>query len=85
MLELLAAATVALSPAPPPTLHRPPAVRVFERRTTPRLCKGAGRLQTSGPEPALLYRKDRDEARIRKLIEMPMGEMCRLGGLDAPQ
>ncbi|RAK67451.1 hypothetical protein [Phenylobacterium kunshanense] len=43
-------------------------------------CQGAGRFQT-GYEPALLFRdEDRDTARLRKLIEMPMGEMCLLGG-----
>lgn len=40
------------------------------------LCNGAARLQT-GYEPALLLREqDRDTARLRKLIEMPMAEAC---------
>lgn len=88
MLVLLAAATVVLAPEPAeaaaPALRRPSATRVFAQPTAPRLCRGSGRLQTSGPDPALLYRPSLEDARIKKLIEMPMGEFCLLGGVDAP-
>ena len=88
MLVLLAAATVILTPGPTevasPVLRRLSALRDLAQPAAPRICKGSGRLQTSGPDPALLYRGDVEDARIKKLIEMPMGEYCLLGGVDAP-
>lgn len=80
----IVAAMVALAPASDlrapeaAATAAPRAIFLAAARPTP-LCKGAGRLQTSY-EPALLFRdEDRDAARLRKLIEMPMGEMCLLG------
>jgi hypothetical protein len=78
----IVAALVALAPtsdARAQDVAAPPAQTIFATNRPTPLCKGAGRLQT-GYEPALLFREeDRDAARLRKLIEMPMGEMCRLG------
>ncbi|MEW5683701.1 MAG: hypothetical protein AB1942_02155 [Pseudomonadota bacterium] len=78
---VIVAAVAALVPAPEarsarpdarPTLFAPRAIALRDRP----VCAGAARLQT-GYEPALLYREeDRDAARLRKLIEMPMAEAC---------
>ena len=96
MLAILAAAVVATTPqADRPATERaladgdglrfvatsPFAVRALQSH---RLCKGAGRLQTSLAEPALLFRpQDRDAARMRKLIELPPAEACLLGQTSA--
>lgn len=87
MFTLLAAATVVLAAAPPSRAPGGPetlTARIIYRSAPTPLCRGAGRMQTSGPESALLYRKDQDALRIKKLIEMPAGEMCLLGGVDTP-
>lgn len=79
----IVAAMVALAPAPDVRVQETSPAAVgrtlfIASRPTP-LCKGAGRFQT-GYEPALLFREeDRDAARLRKLIEMPMAEMCLVG------
>ncbi|PZQ64474.1 MAG: hypothetical protein DI570_05210 [Phenylobacterium zucineum] len=62
-----------MAPSDAPTTFIAP--RTIALRDRP-LCNGAARLQT-GYEPALLFRQqDRDAARLRKLIEMPMAEVC---------
>ncbi len=80
----IVAAVVALAPSLESRVVDAPAARTFIappaaplREAAP--CKSAGRFQT-GYEPALLFREeDRDAARLRKLIEMPAGEMCLIG------
>jgi len=95
VLAILAATVVAMAP----TADRPATARASEDvggqfvAITPsafrafrggRLCKGAGRLQTSLAEPALLFRpQDRDAARTRKLIDLPPAEACLLGQTPA--
>jgi hypothetical protein len=41
-------------------------------------CAKAGRMQTSF-DNALLYRKDRDHARAKRLIDLPMAHACLVG------
>ncbi|MBL8772715.1 MAG: hypothetical protein JNK30_15130 [Phenylobacterium sp.] len=77
LVTIVAAAAMSLAPDARPavaaqTLLDPGA------RAPKRLCTDAGRLQVSH-ERALLYRPDPNE-RVKKLIEMPMGEPCLLGG-----
>ena len=91
MLALLAAMTVAAAPAEPqalPTATSRP-LSVLSRQLSPgeltarSHCKDAARLHV-GYEPALLFREqDRADARARKLIELPQGAMCLLGGKAA--
>ena len=95
MLALLAAATMTLAIAPAEVRPAAPAVGrpvfLFSGRLGPgeiaaRMhCKDAVRLQT-GFEPALLFREqDKAAARARKLIDLPQGAMCLVGGsADAP-
>ena len=87
MLALLAAATIAATPAAPPVklaLLDPPRGFVYRTGPTP-VCKGAGRMQTHYAQPALLFRpQDRDAARPRILAKLPPAELCLLGGADAP-
>jgi hypothetical protein len=78
---VIVAAVAAFVPAPegrPASFDAPqsPLVpRSIALRDRP-LCAGAAKLQT-GYEPALLLREqDRDAARLRKLIEMPMAAAC---------
>lgn len=84
MLIFLAAATALLAATPVERLApeaRPAAIpQPFAQPASPLPCKAAGRLQTSLVQPALLYREqDRDAGRARRLIDLPMGEMCLLG------
>ena len=93
MLAILAAAAVATALS---ATDRTVASDAFERTETQRfvainpsvfralqgerLCKGAGRMQTSLAEPALLFRpQDRDAARTRRLIDLPPAEACLVG------
>ena len=92
MIVMLAAATLMLSAGPServsPTATRPAPTVFVMRVARTRLCSDAGRLQTSLAEPALLYReRDRDAARLRKLIDLPDGEMCLVGraGAESPR
>jgi hypothetical protein len=86
MLAILAAMAVATAPS---ATDRPVAkdavadvagdarLSVAQAFRTGRFCKGAGRLETSLAEPALLFRpQDREAARARKLIELPPAEAC---------
>jgi len=95
MLALLAAAAVATAGAPAaPSATVSAAAKASAPRSiifdavSPRLrnaalCKGAGRLQTSY-DPALLYRdQDRDAGQLRRLIDLPDGQACLLGGVNA--
>lgn len=88
MLALLAAMTVAAAPAEPQAV--PPAnpgrLVVARRQLNPDemtaqlRCKDAARLLV-GYEPALLFREqDRADARVRRLIDLPQGAMCLVGG-----
>lgn len=80
MLALLAAATLAGSP---PAVDRTLLGRAFEASRfasgflrTPSHCGDAARIQT-GFEPTLLYREqDKAAARLRRLIDLPPGELC---------
>ena len=88
MIVMLAAATLMLSAGPServsPTATRPAPTVFVMRVARTRLCPDAGRLQASLAEPALLYReRDRDAARLRKLIDLPEGEKCLVGGPGA--
>jgi hypothetical protein len=96
MLAILAAAVLATTPQADGSATEPAfadadglrfvAISPFAVRTlqSGRHCKGAGRLQTSLAEPALLFRpQDRDAARTRKLIELPPAEACLLGQTPA--
>jgi hypothetical protein len=84
MFALLAAATLAAAqPADPSprTFVRlePPGAKSYGRHST--LCPAAGRMHTNYAEPALLFREqDRAAAQLKKLIEMPDGRFCLLGG-----
>lgn len=79
MLAVLAAATLAISPAPE---TKAASTFIVGRSAPVARCQGAARLQTSY-QPALLHRRDQDAGRIRKLIEMPMARPCLLDGLPA--
>jgi len=87
MLVLFAAASLAAAPVAPPVklaLLDPPRGYVY-RTGPPKVCKAAGRMQTSLAEPALLFRpQDRAAARPRILARLPPAEMCLLGGAYAP-
>ena len=89
MLAILAAMTLVAAPS---AVERPAArdavaqlagdarLSVTQAFRTGRFCKGAGRLETSLAEPALLFRpQDREAARARKLIELPPAEACLVG------
>ena len=84
MFSILAAATVLVSA--PPALPAPKPILV-QRAESMRIhgvppCASAGRLHTSF-EPALLYREqDRANTVIKKLIELPQGQLCLAGGRE---
>lgn len=94
MLAIIAAAA-AVAAAPAPSAAGSPALKadtaprfIFADARTPNLrdaprCRGAGRLHTAY-EPALLYREqDRDAGQLRRLIDLPEGQACLLGGVPA--
>ena len=87
MLALLAAMTMAATPAEPLAVPAatPRPLFVIGRELSPgeltaRLhCKDAARLMV-GYETALLFREqDKPNAKARKLIDLPQGAMCLVG------
>jgi hypothetical protein len=90
MLALLAAATLAAAqPAPAPSSNILVLRGAYGRLDLlgpgpASVCNREGRMQAlyPRPDPALLYPGDREQARAKRLIDLPMAYMCRV---DAPK